>query len=265
MSLALRLPLLASVLLGCGLWVVGCEVYEISRQGGQTTVRHVNAEPDFEKTPEGALVKEAQEKDDARSWWRLGDFYERRRRWRDAIAAYERMQERIQAEEKKTGKTYVGGLYLLAKCHAVLRDWRPAVAYLQAILAKQPKTLQAAYATPTFREAHYLLGAIYFEHRMYEDARSHLIAYQELSGGDPEHRADPMLIKIEEAIGPPPATTSAPAAAPKQGSSSARPTSSSEAGGKVPPSETSPTEAKGAQGGAAPRATNEPSRAEGSD
>lgn len=180
----------------------GCETVEVTKIGGKTTVRHVNDDPDFEDTTEGQLVAKAEaDADSPKGWFNLGNYYERYRDFPRAIQAYENMLLAHQKMTKATGTTYTSSLYLLGRCHALVKNWGPAVDYLKQVLSLQPKTIQLAFSNPDFVESHYLLGAIYLEHRMYQDAEKHLISFQELAPRD-DHRADGMLLEIEEELRP---------------------------------------------------------------
>jgi tetratricopeptide (TPR) repeat protein len=189
-------------LLACLLLLGGCETVEVTKMGGKTTVRHVNDDPDFEDTTEGQLVAKAEANPDSpKGWFKLGEFYERYRDFPRAIQAYENMLLAHQKMTKETGTKYTSSLYLLGRCHSLVKSWGPAVDYLKQVLALQPKTVQLTFSNPDFLESHYLLGAIYFEHRMYEDAEKHLISFQELAPRD-DHRADGLLLKIDEELRP---------------------------------------------------------------
>src|SRR5690606_30025974 len=126
-------------------------------------------EEDYQDKTEEALVERVEdEPDSSRAWWALGDYYERKKRYPDALRAYEEMQLRIQQEEQKSGKRYTGGLYLIGKMHYFLRDYPSAVRYMEAVLQLQPADVAQAALRKDFKEAHLLLGQIYYLHGQYE-------------------------------------------------------------------------------------------------
>ncbi len=179
--------------------LAGCITEE--RIPGNPNVRAVNLNEEAEytdKTEEQLLEAAEEYPDDARVWWSLGDYYERKRRYVDALRAYEEMQAQVEKVSQKTGVTYTSGLYLIGKTHARLKNYAEAVRYMEAILEKQPEDVVQAALHKDFKEAHYLLGAIYFIHHQYEIAEKHLLTYREL---DPASaRADTMLMKIDDAM-----------------------------------------------------------------
>jgi tetratricopeptide (TPR) repeat protein len=194
-----RAALICSLLL----LLAGCQTVEKVRlPSGEWKVVERGGK-DFEDTPEGKLVAAAEENpEQAKVWYDLGRFYEERRMFVKALRSYEQMQAAIEKDEARTGQTYVGGLYLLGKTHALLKNWRPAVGYLRKVLESQPENLKQASVNPYFRETHFLLGAIYFEHRLWEPSERHLITFQELNQGRSDGRADSMLMEINDQVRP---------------------------------------------------------------
>ncbi len=151
-----------------------------------------------DKTEEALLEVVEEHPDSSRAWWALGDYYERKKRYVEALRAYEEMQLRIAQDEQKTGKRYTGGLYLIGKMHYLLRDFPASVRYMEAVLQLQPDDIAQAALRKDFKEAHLLLGQIYYIHGQFEIAERHLLTFKEL---DPaSHRADTMLIGIEDAL-----------------------------------------------------------------
>lgn len=180
----------------------GCVTTETSRIAGANHTRIVDSNDDGLSKTEVALLEACEDEPrDSKNWFRLGEYYERSQKYSKAVACYGHMQGLFEEEQKATGgKTLVGGLYLLGKCHAILKQWEKAIHYLTRVVKVQPKELHLVLRVPQFAEAHYLLGAIYYEHRMYEEAEKHLITFTELRQGD--RRADGMLIGIDDKMRP---------------------------------------------------------------
>lgn len=137
---------------------------------------------------------------DARAWWELGEHYERSRRYAHALKAYERMQRCIVREGKKEGRAYTGGLYLIGRMHVHLGQYREGVEYLRRVLALKPKSAKRAARFPSFRESHFLLGVVYYQHKEWRLAEEHLLAYERLLGNT--FRSQGMLSRIEARLRP---------------------------------------------------------------
>jgi tetratricopeptide (TPR) repeat protein len=188
--------------LACSLvTVTACETTETSRIGGHIVTRNLNDDEAGRDLTEEKLLEMLEENpESAKNWWRLGAHYEKHKKYMKAISAYQELQAVTEKMELKHGTKYVGALYLLGKCYVMIHNDRAAISYLRQVLALQPKDMRNAIGVPDFAEAHYLLGAIYYEHRLFDDAEKHLVAFGELRPGD--RRADTMLIGIEDAARP---------------------------------------------------------------
>ncbi|MCO5166899.1 MAG: hypothetical protein M9894_11095 [Planctomycetes bacterium] len=182
-------PLLAALLLTMA---AGCETTERVVTGP----RQRGVEPPKESR-EARLKKQVEERpDDPRVWLELGEYYERGREYASAVAAYERFDALLEEETARTGVRYTAGGFHLGRAYAMAREPRGAVHNLQRVLALKPPGEEAAL-NPHFREAHYLLGGVYYEHRQWSAAREHFAAFEAL-GGDPE-RVAPWIERIDEA------------------------------------------------------------------
>lgn len=131
-------------------------------------------------------------RDQARVWYALADFYERTMRYPDAAQAYTQMQLNIQ--KLPDGTKYTAGHYHLGRVYALMKSYPQAVEHLRAVLQLEPKERQQAALYDHFREAHYLLGVVYYNSHQWDAAQEHLVAFKEL-GGEPE-RADTLLMNI---------------------------------------------------------------------
>jgi tetratricopeptide (TPR) repeat protein len=168
-----------------------------------STRRVVNGQQDadYERYTEGDLRQATDaEPENPRNWWMLGDFYERNQRYPEALNAYQKMQETIVAVGRARGMTYAGGLYLVAKAHALNKQWPEAVTHLRRLFELQPSDLINAARVPCFREGHYLMGAIYYMHSEWALAEEHLDTYYRLTH---DHaRVAGMLARIERELYP---------------------------------------------------------------
>lgn len=162
-------------------------------------IKGVNEDPQKRSEPE-LRAAVAERPKDPRAWYRLGEFYERERRFREALTAYQALEPLIGKEAKKQGRSYVGGLYLIGKMHAVLGEWPESIEALRKVLREKPSEIGLALQTPTFREAHYLLGAIYFRFQEWNLAEDHLRSCEALGGVD--HRVRAMMSRCEAELRP---------------------------------------------------------------
>jgi tetratricopeptide (TPR) repeat protein len=180
--------------------LAGCETTERINPGGGdrgVAVRDRNDPGEEKVTREDALLKHLEEHpEDAASWWRLGTYYERVSRFPEAIKAYQKLAELCEAAARKDGMPYTAGLFHLGVCYAKARQYAQAVDLLRQVLSLQPKDDREASLNKQFREAHYWLGAVYYEHRQWQPAREHFLAFKRIGG--PDERVDPWLLRIEE-------------------------------------------------------------------
>ncbi|MCO5166898.1 MAG: tetratricopeptide repeat protein [Planctomycetes bacterium] len=182
--------------LALGLALGGCQTTERVVPGSRTTVRH--AWESERETREDVLKRRTEERpDDPKVWFDLADYYEEGQQFAAAIAAYERFHGLVKEVERRDGLKYTAGAYHLGRAYARAREFRGAVRFLREVLELQPSDAVAASLNPHFREAHYLLGGIYYENRQWRPAREHFVSFREL-GGEPL-RVEPWLAKIDEA------------------------------------------------------------------
>ncbi|MBX3469430.1 MAG: tetratricopeptide repeat protein [Planctomycetes bacterium] len=158
--------------------------------------------PEPQRQSREARLKEQTEErpDDPRVWLDLGEYYEASREYSPAVAAYERFDALLEEETKRTGVRYTAGGYHLGRAYARARHFQGAVHHLNRVLALKPEGEEAAL-NPHFREAHYLLGGVFYESRQWKPAREHFLAFRAL-GGEPE-RVEPWLERIDEALAEP--------------------------------------------------------------
>jgi tetratricopeptide (TPR) repeat protein len=177
--------------------VVGCETTERVLPSGQN-VRHVNDSEDEPKTPatEQRLLTETEENPSSRAWWELGEYYENAQRFPEALNAYTQMQALIETDPQTRGRKFTAGDYHLGRLYTKVRDYLRAIHHLKAVVALQPQDPTEASLNRHFREAHYLLGGIYFENKQWDPAKKHFVTFREL-GGEAE-RVEPWLAKIDE-------------------------------------------------------------------
>ena len=164
-------------------------------------VTHRDLDPDYGRAS-GAELKAATatNPNDARSWWRLGEFYERGERWVEAHEAYGQLLRCTVAIERRGGQRYLGPRYLFAKTAAALGDYETALANLRWILKLQPRSVNLALKETTFAEAHFLLGVIYFKHAQWALAEEHFETFVSLGGV--ALRAVPFLTRIRSELRP---------------------------------------------------------------
>lgn len=176
--------------------LVGCETTERVVPGSKTTIR--NSKEGERETREDVLRKRAEDTpEDPKVWFDLGDYYEEGQQFSAAITCYEQMYGLIKQEEARLGTRFTAGAYHLGRAHARVRNYREAVHFLREVLQLQPADETEASLNAHFREAHYLLGAVYYENRQWEPSREHFVSFREL-GGAPL-RVEPWLARIEEA------------------------------------------------------------------
>ena len=205
---ALVLGLLALLLSGCLTTEVIPQplVRETDDKGNITwrSTRHLRSgayDPNYETYTESDLREATEERpEDPKVWWQLGDFYEPEGRYREALAAYERLQQLIESITTQRGRHYVGGLYLVAKTQTLCGEYAQAVVNLGRVLEHEPKEVNLAALNSTFRESHYLLGTIYYAHQEWALAEQHLQNYVRLTGDDA--RVAGMLARIERELHP---------------------------------------------------------------
>lgn len=197
--------LLVVVLLGAT--TAGCVVTEerlvsTSAAGRMGNVQEEDEDEDEKQKggKEAALKRYTEEHpEDPRGWWQLGDYYEGMRFYPQAIEAYQQLRALCLDPKVNQGHTFTAGDYHLGVCFAKARVYAEAVPYLRAVLALQPKEDTQASLNRHFREAHYWLGAIYYENKQWEPAREHFNAFVRIGGE--RHRVDPWLLRIEDATG----------------------------------------------------------------
>lgn len=177
--------------------LVGCETQERVVPGSSTTVRHAWDEGERETREDVLRQRTEDEPEDPKAWFALGSYYEDGQQFSSAIICYEQFYGLLKQEQARTGVFFTAGAYHLGRAHARARNYREAVHYLREVLAQQPKDTMEASLNSHFREAHYLLGAVYYENRQWKPARDHFISFREL-GGEPV-RVEPWLARIDEA------------------------------------------------------------------
>jgi hypothetical protein len=179
-----------------GLAITGCETTERVVPGAQTSVRHVN-DPGERETREDVLLAAAEEHpDNPQVWWQLGDYYEAGQAWPECIAAYSHMKALIDDKAKRGEGKFTAGDYHLGRAYTLAKQYTEAVKYLGYVVKEQPEDIGEASINSHFRESHYLLGGIYFEHKQWKPARDHFVTFREL-GGQPE-RVEPWLARIDQ-------------------------------------------------------------------
>jgi hypothetical protein len=179
-----------------GVAVTGCETTERRVPGGQTNVSHVN-DPGERETREDVLLEAAEERpDDPQVWWQLGDYYETGQAWEECIAAYGRMKALIDQKTQRGEGKFTAGEYHLGRAYTLAKQYPEAVKFLGNVVAMQPADVGEASINNHFREAHYLLGGIYYEHNQWKPAREHFVTFREL-GGELD-RVEPWLARIDQ-------------------------------------------------------------------
>lgn len=176
---------------------VGCTTEERVLPRGQRLVQVDETDDDGEKVPdkEKKLLEEVDENPQStRAWWQLGEYYEETGQYPRALDAYTRMKALI--DQGPSGRKFTAGDYHLGRLYTKGRDYLRAIEHLKAVVAMQPKDPSEASLNRHFREAHYLLGAIYYENKQWEPSKKHFVTFREL-GGEPE-RVEPWLAKIDE-------------------------------------------------------------------
>ncbi len=183
--------LLMSALATCA---AGCETYERDLPNTGTREHRIPGDTTSQYEVEEEAFVEATEDnpEDPVAWFNLADFYERNWSFGAAAQAYERFHE---ATEAVRPGYYTAGHYHLGRIYARLKEWQLAVFHLGKVLDLRPDDDTQAVLNSHFREAHYLLGVIYYTHNQLEPAREHLLAYKAISGED--MRADQILSEIE--------------------------------------------------------------------
>jgi tetratricopeptide (TPR) repeat protein len=174
----------------------GCETQERIVPGSSTTVRHAYDEQERETREDVLRQRTKDEPEDPKAWFDLGTYYEDVQQFGPAIACYEQLYGLMKQEQSQTGTYYTAGAYHLGRAHARARNYREAVQYLRELLDQQPKDPVEASLNSHFREAHYLLGAVYYENRQWKPSRQHFVSFREL-GGEPL-RVEPWLARIDE-------------------------------------------------------------------
>lgn len=185
------------VVSACGLAAMGCVTEERITVPGkrEKLVRVVDDEPAKDPLEEKLVAAAQEHPESAQSWHDLGSYYERRYRFGDALAAYEAMQVRIEAEEARTGKFYTGGLLAIGRVQGRLGLYDQAVATLEGLLKRQPEGGGRPHRD--FVEAHYLLGWIHYRTGRLDASEWHLMTYKSLAPGST--KADTLLIRILDA------------------------------------------------------------------
>ena len=189
-----------------GAHAAGCVVTEerLVSTSAAASSRHMqeDEEADEEKKggKEAALKRYTEEHpEDPRGWWQLGDYYEGMRFYPQAVDAYLQLRTLCLDPKVNQGHTFTAGDYHVGVALAKARIYGESVPYLRAVLALQPKDDTQASLNRHFREAHYWLGAIYYENQQWEPAREHFNAFVRIGGE--RHRVDPWLLRIEDATG----------------------------------------------------------------
>ncbi|MCW8140992.1 MAG: tetratricopeptide repeat protein, partial [Planctomycetota bacterium] len=186
----------AGVALAVGVALCGCQTTERVVPGSKTTMRHA-WESERESREDVPKRRTEERPDDPKVWFDLADYYETGQQFEAAVAAYERFHALVKDAERRDGIRYTAGPYHLGRAYARARAYREAVVCLREVLKLQPKDdAIAGSLNPHFREAHYLLGGIYYENRQWKPAREHFVSFREL-GGEPL-RVEPWLAKIDE-------------------------------------------------------------------
>lgn len=179
-----------------GLTIMGCETTERVVPGSNTSVRHVN-DPGERETREDVLVAATEEHpENPQVWWQLGDYYEAGQAWPECIAAYSHMKVLIDQMAARGEGKFTAGDYHLGRAYTLAKQYPEAVKFLGLVVKEQPKDLGEASINSHFRESHYLLGGIYFEHKQWKPAREHFVTFRAL-GGEPE-RVEPWLARIDQ-------------------------------------------------------------------
>lgn len=189
-----------------GATTAGCVVTEerLVSTSAAASSRHMqeDEEADEEKKggKEAALKRYTEEHpEDPRGWWQIGDYYEGMRLYPPAIEAYQQLRSLCLDPKVNQGHAFTAGDYHVGVALAKARIYGESVPYLRAVLALQPKDDTQASLNRHFREAHYWLGAIYYENKQWEPAREHFNAFLRIGGE--RHRVDPWLLRIEDATG----------------------------------------------------------------
>lgn len=196
---------LAGSLLGAllGAPIAGCVTEErLLNSAEAVNARNVRVVDDEERKggKEAAFKQYVEEHpEDPRGWWRLGDYYESLRAYGPAVDAYLKLRELCLDPSVNKGHAFTAGDYHVGVALAKARVYGEAVPYLRAVLALQPKEDTQASLNRHFREAHYWLGAIYYENQQWEPAREHFNAFARIGGE--RHRVEPWLLRIEDATG----------------------------------------------------------------
>lgn len=189
-----------------GAHTAGCVVTEerLVSTSAAASARNVQEDEDADEEEKGgkeaALRRYTEEHpEDPRGWWKLGDYYEGMRFYPQAIEAYQQLRSLCLDPKVNQGHTFTAGDYHVGVALAKARIYAESVPYLRAVLALQPKDDTQASLNRHFREAHYWLGAIYYENKQWEPAREHFNAFLRIGGE--RHRVDPWLLRIEDATG----------------------------------------------------------------
>lgn len=176
--------------------LTGCETTERVVPGTPTTLRHAN-DPGERETREDVLIERTEEHpEDPQVWWQLGDYYETGQAWGGAIAAYSHMKVLIDQKAQRGEGRFTAGDYHLGRAYTLAKQYPNAVRHLGYVVEMQPEDISQASINSHFREAHYLLGGIYYEHKQWKQAREHFVTFREL-GGELD-RVEPWLARIEE-------------------------------------------------------------------
>lgn len=206
-----------------GATTAGCVVTEerlVSTSAAASSRNVQEDEPDEEHKggKEAAFKRYTEEHpEDPRGWWQLGDYYEQMRFYPKAVEAYQQLRSLCLDPKVNNGHTFTAGDYHLGVVFAKARIYSESVPYLRAVLALQPKDDTQASLNRHFREAHYWLGAIYYENQQWEPAREHFNAFVRIGGE--RHRVDPWLLRIEDVTGLKDGTIERVPPKPKQASS----------------------------------------------
>lgn len=177
--------------------LVGCETQERVVPGSSTTLRHAWEDGERETREDVLRQRTEDEPENPKVWFDLGSYYEDVQQFAPAITCYEQLYGLLQQEQSAKGVYYTAGAYHLGRAHARARNYREAVLYLREVLQHQPKDTMEASLNSHFREAHYLLGAVFYENRQWKPSREHFVSFREL-GGEPL-RVEPWLARIDEA------------------------------------------------------------------
>lgn len=184
--------------------VAGCETQERVVPGSSTTVRHRFDDTERESREDVLLERAEDDPENPKVWFDLGSYYEDGQQFVAAIQSYEQLYGLSEREAAKQGVYFTAGAYHLGRAHARARNYREAVRYLNEVVEHQPRDPKTgnvdvvqASLNSHFREAHYLLGAIFYDNRQWKPAREHFVTFREL-GGEPV-RVEPWLARIDEA------------------------------------------------------------------